>query len=164
MSSPRGAATRAACTRPICCAVAIAKTVGSRTRTLGNLSHLPEPLIEVVRRSLRGEVFVPLEARLEVLRSRPHGHVQAVRRAMQRLGMDSLLASRPSPERERICALIAARVLAPHTKLATTRWWHTSTLAEEFGVTAADEDDLYVAMDWLAASPSPRTDHPHRLR
>ncbi len=68
---------------------------------------------------------------------------------MQRLGMDSLLASRPSPERERICALIAARVLAPHTKLATTRWWHTSTLAEEFGVTAADEDDLYAAMDWL---------------
>ncbi len=120
-----------------------------KNETLGNLSHLPEPLIEVVRRSLRGEVFVPLEARLEVLRSRPHGHVQAVRRAMQRLGMDSLLASRPSPERERICALIAARVLAPHTKLATTRWWHTSTLAEEFGVTAADEDDLYAAMDWL---------------
>jgi hypothetical protein len=46
-------------------------------------------------------------------------------------------------------ALIAARVLAPHTKLATTRWWHTSTLAEEFGVSTADEDDLYAAMDWL---------------
>ena len=120
-----------------------------KNETLGNLSHLPEPLIEVVRRSLRGEVFVPLAARLEVLRSRPHGHVHAVRLAMQRLGMDSLLASRPSPERERIGALIAARVLAPHTKLATTRWWHTSTLAAEFGVTEADEDDLYAAMDWL---------------
>jgi hypothetical protein len=120
-----------------------------KNETLGNLSHLPQPLIEVVRRSLRGEVFVPLDARLEVLRSRPHGHVHAVRLAMQRLGMDSLLGSRPSPERERLCALIAARVLAPHTKLATTRWWHTSTLAEEFGVSAADEDDLYAAMDWL---------------
>jgi hypothetical protein len=40
-------------------------------------------------------------------------------------------------------------VLAPHTKLATTRWWHSTTLAEEFGVTDADEDDLYAAMDWL---------------
>ena len=120
-----------------------------KNETLGNLSHLPESLIDIVRRSLRGETFVPLAARLEILGSRPHGHVQAVRTAMQRLGIESLLGSRASPERERICALIAARVLAPHTKLATTRWWHTSTLAEVFGVTDADEDDLYAAMDWL---------------
>ena len=37
----------------------------------------------------------------------------------------------------------------PHTKLATTRWWHTTTLAEDFGVADANEDDLYAAMDWL---------------
>ena len=102
-----------------------------------------------MRRALRGETFVPVAERLEVLGSRPHGHVQAVRVAMQRLGIESLIGTRPSPERDRIFALIAARVLAPHTKLATTRWWHTSTLAEEFGVSAADEDDLYAAMDWL---------------
>ncbi|MES1264666.1 MAG: hypothetical protein ABUU24_03325, partial [Variovorax sp.] len=34
-------------------------------------------------------------------------------------------------------------------ELATTRWWHTTTLAEDFGVAHADEDDLYAAMDWL---------------
>jgi hypothetical protein len=102
-----------------------------------------------VRRALRGETFVPVAERQEVLGSRPHGHVQAVRVVMQRLGIESLLGSQPSPERDRILALIAARVLAPHTKLATTRWWHTSTLAEEFGVSSADEDDLYAAMDWL---------------
>ena len=120
-----------------------------KNETLGNLSHLPEPLIDVVRRALRGEVFVAVDERLEVLRSRAHGHVQAVRLAMQRLGVESLIASRPSAERERICALIAARVLAPHSKLATSRWWHTTTLAEEYGVVEADEDDLYAAMDWL---------------
>ena len=120
-----------------------------KNETLGNLSHLPAPVIDLVRRALRGETFVPVAERLEVLGSRPHGHVQALRVAMQRLGIESLIGSRPSPERERVCALIAARVLAPHTKLATTRWWHTSTLAEEFGVSAADEDDLYAAMDWL---------------
>src|ERR1017187_6236377 len=102
----------------------------------------------LVRRALRGETFVPLAERLEVLGSRPHGHVQAVRLAMQRLGIESLIASRASPERDRICALIAARVLAPHTKLATTRWWHASAPAEEFGVSGADEDDLYTGMDW----------------
>ena len=120
-----------------------------KNETLGNLSHLPESLVDVVRRSLRGETFVPAAVRLEILGSRAHGHVQAVRLGMQRLGIDSLIGSRASPERERVCALIAARVLAPHTKLATTRWWHTTTLAEEFGVAAADEDDLYAAMDWL---------------
>ena len=45
--------------------------------------------------------------------------------------------------------MVAARILAPHTKLATTRWWHTTTLAEEYGVVEADETDLYAAMDWL---------------
>ena len=72
----------------------------------------------------------------QTTRSRSHGAVQAVRVAMQRLGIESLIGTRPSPERDRILALIAARVLAPHTKLATTRWWHTSTLAEEFGVSS----------------------------
>jgi hypothetical protein len=36
----------------------------------------------------------------------------------------------------------------PH-QARPTRWWHTTTLAEEFHVTDADEDDLYAAMDWL---------------
>jgi hypothetical protein len=120
-----------------------------KNETLGNLSHLPEGLIELIRRALRGEAFVPAGERLEILRSRAHGHVQAVRLGMQRLGFESLIASRPSPERDRICALVAARIIAPHTKLATTRWWHTTTLAEEYGVLEADEDDLYAAMDWL---------------
>src|SRR5258708_12902338 len=120
-----------------------------KNETLGNLSRLPAPVIDLVRRALRGETFVPVAERLEVLGSRPHGHVQAVRVAMQRLGIESLIGTRPSPERDRLLALIAARVLAPHTKLATTRWWHTSTLAQEFVVSASDQDDLYAAMAWL---------------
>jgi hypothetical protein len=68
---------------------------------------------------------------------------------MQALGLESLIASRASPERDLVCAMVAARVLAPQTKLATTRWWHTVTLAQEFGVEQADADDVYAAMDWL---------------
>ena len=120
-----------------------------KNETVGNLSHLPEPLIEVIRRALHGETFVAVGERLQILRSRPHGHVQAVRAAMQRLGLESLIASRPSPERDRVCAMVAARVLAPHTKLATTRWWSTTTLAQEYGVEGANENALYTAMDWL---------------
>jgi hypothetical protein len=120
-----------------------------KNETVGNLSHLPEPLIEVIRRALRGETFVPVGERLQIVRSKPHGHVQAMRAAMQRLGFESLIASRPGPERDRVCAMVAARVLAPHTKLATTRWWQSVTLAQEYGVEGTDEDDLYAAMDWL---------------
>ena len=120
-----------------------------KNETLGNLSHLPEPLIEVIRRALRGETFVPAGEAFEVLGSRAHGHVQAVHAAMRRLGVASLLGAKSSPERDRVLAMIAARIVAPHTKLATTRWWHTTTLAEDFGVADADENDLYAAMDWL---------------
>ncbi|MCK9516627.1 MAG: IS1634 family transposase, partial [Ottowia sp.] len=56
-----------------------------------------------------------------------------------------------SPERERVLAMVAARIVSPQTKLATTRWWHTTTLAEDFGVADASEDELYAAMDWLLA-------------
>jgi len=120
-----------------------------KNETLGNLSHLPEPLIEIIRRSLQGETFVALGEAFEVTASRAHGHVHAVALAMQRLGFASLLASKPSRERELVLAMVAARIVAPSPKLATTRWWHTTTLASDFGVANANEDDLYAAMDWL---------------
>jgi transposase len=120
-----------------------------RKRTLANLSSLSDAQIRAIRAVLGGEALGPVAEHFEVLASRPHGAVQAARVAMQRLGVESLLASRPSPMRTLVCAMVAARIVAPHTKLATTRWWHSSTLAEDFGVAAADEDDLYAAMDWL---------------
>jgi transposase len=123
------------------------KTV--KNETLGNLSHLPEALIDVIRRSLQGEQFVAAAERLEIIASRAHGHVQAVMAAMDRLGFASLLGAKASRERSLVLAMVAARILAPQTKLATTRWWHTTTLAEEFVVADADEVELYAAMDWL---------------
>jgi len=120
-----------------------------KNETLGNLSHLPDELVEVIRRSLRGETFVPLTEAFEITASRPHGHVQAVALAIERLGLASLIASKRCRERDLVVAMVAARIAAPHTKLATTRWWHTTTLAEDFDVASGDEDDLYAAMDWL---------------
>ena len=122
-----------------------------KNETLGNLSHLPDSVIDLIRRSLAGETFVPAAQALEICASRAHGHVQAVALAMQRLGFASLLASKPCPERDLVAAMVASRIIGPATKLATTRLWHTSTLAQEFGVTHATEDDLYAAMDWLLA-------------
>ena len=120
-----------------------------KNETLGNLSHLPDDLIEIIRRSLQGESFVPVGQAFEISASRPHGHVQAVTLAMQRLDFASVLSSKPCRERDLVLAMVASRIVAPSPKLATTRWWHTTTLAEDFGVASCDEDDLYAAMDWL---------------
>jgi len=122
-----------------------------KNETLGNLSHLPDDTIDLVRRSLQGESFVPANERLEIIASRPHGDVDVILRAMRRLDFASLLSSRPCREVDLVIGMVVARIVAPDTKLATTRWWHTRTLAEELDIGAADEDDLYAAMDWLLA-------------
>jgi hypothetical protein len=56
-----------------------------KNETLGNLSHLPDHVIDLVRRSLRGEVFALAEERFEIIASKPHGDVDAVLQAMRRL-------------------------------------------------------------------------------
>jgi hypothetical protein len=120
-----------------------------RKRTLANLSSLSDEQLLAIRAVLQGQALAPVGALFEIASSRAHGHIQAVSAAMSGLGIPALLGSRASPERDRVLAMIAARIVAPHTKLATTRWWHTTTLAEDFGVAAATETDLYAAMDWL---------------
>ncbi len=120
-----------------------------RKRTLANLSVLSPEQVAAIRRTLKGETLVPVAELFEIVRSRHHGHVQAVQAAIKQLGFESLIASRPSRERHLILAMVIARILEPTSKLATTRWWHTTTLPEAFGVIDADEDDLYAALDWL---------------
>lgn len=68
---------------------------------------------------------------------------------MKQLGFESLLASRPSRQRDLVAAMVASRILAPNSKLATVRSWHTTTVPDMFRVADASEDDLYAALDWL---------------
>jgi transposase len=117
--------------------------------TLGNLSHLPDHLIEIIKRSLKGEIFVPAAEAFRTTRSLPHGHVEAVLMMIRKLGLEELIASEPSPQRDLVIAMIAERLVFPSSKLAHTRHWHCTTLAEEMDVAYATEDHLYEAMDWL---------------
>jgi transposase len=121
-----------------------------RKRTLANLSSLPLDQIEAIRRVLKGEKLGPIGNGLEVVRSRAHGHVEAVTTAMKRLGLAKLLDARPSRERDLVMAMVAERIIAPEaSKLGMTRAFTDTTLGEDLGVADADEDDLYAAMDWL---------------
>ena len=117
--------------------------------TLGNLSHLPDHIIELVRQALKGTSFAPVGELFEVVSSRQHGDVDAVLRAMRRLNLSALLGVEPCWEARLVTAMVAARIVEPHTKLATTRWWNTRTLPEDLQIEHADENALYSAMDWL---------------
>jgi transposase len=121
----------------------------TRQRTLANLSHWPPAKIETLRRLLRDEPLVSPNDLFTTQKSLPHGHVQAVLEMIRRLELDHLISAQPCRERDLVVAMIAQRLLDPCSKLATTRQWHTTTLAEELGVAGANEDDLYEAMDWL---------------
>ncbi len=121
-----------------------------RKATVGNITNdvtLEQALL--LRRVLKGETLVAPSDVFGISKSVPEGHVRAVLTAMKRLGIENLVASRPSKERSLVTALIAYRVLNPKSKLATTRAWHATTLPAELGVVDASENDVYSAMDWL---------------
>ena len=121
-------------------------------RTIANLSGLSIEQAEMIRRVLKGERLGPIETALEVTRSQAHGHVEAVRTGMRRLGFDKLIDAKASRSRSLVAAMVAARVFAPQTsKLGMPLAWADTTLADDLAVADAHEDELYEAMDWLAA-------------
>jgi transposase len=126
---------------------------GGRTikRTIANLSACPPEAVEAFRLALKGIALVPQQSFYHTESSTPHGHVEAILGSISALGLDTILSSRSCPQRDLVLAMITQRLLYPCSKLATTRRWHTTTLAEELKVTDATEDELYAALDWLLA-------------
>ena len=118
-------------------------------RTLASLTALPSHVVDAIEGMLKGESWVPTGDALIIQRSWPHGHVAAILGTAQRLGLESLLDSKPSHQRDLVLAMIVARVLHPASKLATTRLWGSTSLAGTLRVEEATEDDLYGALDWL---------------
>ena len=122
-------------------------------QTLGNLSHLPPDLIETIRRRLRGQP-PPGGAQWDIVRTLPHGHMAAALGTLQKLGLDNLLASRCSRQRDLAVGMIVARTIAPASKLATARALKEETastsLSLELGIQDVHEHELYETLDWLA--------------
>jgi hypothetical protein len=121
-----------------------------KKETLANLSHLPPALLELIRGFLRGERYVERDKALEVERSLPAGHVEALLALARRLELARLIDRQPSRERDLVLAMVVQRVLGPGSKLAMARALTRSTLAAELVVEDADQDDLYGALDWLS--------------
>jgi hypothetical protein len=122
-----------------------------KKRTVANLTDWPEEKVEALRRVLKGEALVSPKAVFTIERSLPHGHVEAILGMIKKTGLDAVIGSKQSRERDLIVAMMVERLIHPASKLATTRFWHTATVAEELSVADADSDDLYGALDWLYA-------------
>lgn len=123
-------------------------------RTLANLTDWPARKVELLRRVLKEEPLVSPTEAFSIERSLPHGHVETVLQVVQRIGLAQLIGAKRTRERDLVLAMIVERLIRPGSKLATTRLWHSTTLAELFSVSDADEDELYAAMDWLVARQS----------
>jgi len=125
-------------------------------RTLANLTDWPAQLVEGLRTLLRGGTAVErLEESFEIVRSLPHGHVSAVLGTLRKIGLERFIAPQRSPERDRVVAMVVARLLDPRSKLATARGVGEESAATSLGevldLNGPQAEDLYAAMDWLQA-------------
>lgn len=120
--------------------------------TLGNISHLPTNLIDIIRRGLRGD-WPDHGGQWDIIRTLPHGHVMAVLGTLRSIGLDNVLFSRLGRQRDIVSALIVARIIEPASKLATTRGLKMETAATSLPVELALDDlrerEVYQALDWL---------------
>ncbi len=119
-----------------------------RHETLGNVSYLPEQALNDVSESLKGKTLVAATEHMQILRSLPHGHLEAIHTMARGLRFETLLGP-PCRNRDLVMGLLAARICHPTSKLATLNWFADTTLGVDLGPVSTDE--LHAAMDWLLA-------------
>ena len=127
-----------------------------KKRTLLNLSDWPRDRVEGFRALLKGGVVVPAgTAAFQIIRSLPHGHVSAVLGTIRKIGLDRVLGPEGNRPRDLVLAMIVSRIVAPTSKLATTKGLNpvtaTSSLGRVLGLGDLAYDELYQALDWLLA-------------
>ena len=127
-----------------------------RKRTLANLSKLPDHAVNGLQALLKGGVTIAsLPDSFKITCSGPHGHVAAVLGSLKNTGLHNLISSENSRNLRLVLAMIIARIIDPRSKLATARGFNEETcfssMGKILGIDGADEDELYLAMDWLLA-------------
>ncbi|HWP16429.1 MAG TPA: IS1634 family transposase [Xanthobacteraceae bacterium] len=125
-----------------------------KKRTIANLSDWPTEIVEGLRTLLKGGKVAPADQEsIIVRRALPHGHVAAVPGTLRNISLERMLGPPRNRCRDLVIAMIVARLIAPASKLATARMLDpltaSSSLGEVLGLGPVDEDELYVALDWL---------------
>lgn len=120
-----------------------------RKKTLANLTHWNPDHINALQKILKGAVAVFPDEIFRIKKSLPHGHVEAILGTIRKIGLDLLIASKPSVQRNLVLAMIVNQIIHADSKASCVANWSSSSLAEELQVQDTDENDLYQAMDWL---------------
>ncbi|HEY9702585.1 MAG TPA: IS1634 family transposase [Allocoleopsis sp.] len=127
-----------------------------KKRTVANLSKLPEGVIENMTLALKGaklSINETINENFSVVRSLPHGHVAVILEMIKKLNLDNIISPKPGRNRNLIMAMLTARIINPTSKLATARGFnertYSNSLGHLLGLKNADEDELYLALDWL---------------
>jgi transposase len=140
---------------PPCILLRQSRREGSKVKkkTVANLTHWPTDLVATLQAVLKGATVIENEDDFEIQRTLPHGHVAAALGVLQDIGLDRIIYSRRSAQRDLAIAMTIARIIDPRSKLATARGFSDETAFTSLGgllqVQNADENDLYAAMDWL---------------
>jgi Transposase DDE domain len=127
-----------------------------RKRTICNLSDWSPAHVEGLRGVLKGGTVIPAgQDAFTITRSLPHGHVAAALGTARKIGLDRILGPDGNRCRDLVLALLIGHLLDPISKLAAARTLLSATasssLGEVLGLGKVDDDELYVALDWLLA-------------
>lgn len=125
---------------------------GPRSRTVSNISGLPEPVRDIIAASLRGESFLPVQD-IQLQCALDYGGLAVLADAWTRFGLDRFMSGLGTARQQGLLkAMIFARLLFPCAKLALKEQAEGTALAQACGLSpdeSFDEDELYEAMDLL---------------
>lgn len=125
---------------------------GPRSRTICNITDLPEATRQLVAASLKGQDFLPT-AEVQLHAALDYGGLAVLNDAWVRFRLEELFTDIGSRrQRGLLRALIYSRLLFPCAKLSLAQRAQGTWLAQACGLEATEsfnEDDLYAAMDQL---------------
>lgn len=125
---------------------------GPRSRTVCNITDLPDDTRDLIAASLRGQRFVAA-SELQLHEALDYGGLVVLNDAWSRFRLDELFADFGSPrQRGLLQAVIYSRLLFPCAKLSLAHQAQGTWLAAACGLDpreSFDEDDIYEAMDLL---------------
>jgi len=126
---------------------------GPRSRTICNISALPEQTRQLIAQSLQGQSFVASQS-VELTQAWSFGGLAVLHDAWQSFALDRLFSwLGPSRHASLLKAMIFGRILFPSAKLALVDQARGTLLAAACSLDQVsedfDEDDLYEAMDQL---------------
>lgn len=125
---------------------------GPRSRTVCNVTGLPDAVRELVAKALRGQSMLPADE-LSLTQALDYGGLAVLVDAWKRFDLDAVLHPLGTVrQRGLLKAMVLARLLMPSSKLALHKQAEETLLAQACGLPADeefDEDELYAAMDTL---------------